>query len=491
MKFGHQLKQVLQEEFPPAWIDQAIGYQQLKKCLHRLEKELSSFGLTPETLRQLLQEVEDHNTRAESELASQTEALAREEQIEKPFEYILTPEARAEQDLRDAANSDEKAPENTFHPKLLFTVDVATGEPLSANLSPETRSKLHQLALENGITNVRVTEVTELDEAAASEASDEDPQRSSSNSSSGTTTSPRELRMIEVPLTSDSEFFSMLTTQLSGIAELQSVEEKRLHTVIIQISQKINKIIEANPGKKRDIRDVVRWRRILNYYTDCNVFFETKPSMRVVAHTVTEAEKQLLQFTNMLNKEKLTNFKSEDSEASVNMFLELNQDLLQTLKFQEINNTAMYKILKKFDKRTALGVKATFPNKVHIPVFTDAVAKAVCYQVNKDVVETVPRLSDYSCAICSDIHWRPVRLECDHVFCIRCMIVMQRNKQSRCPLCRKEGILALHDADLDDEMKKFLEKWFPDEVTRKQKENEFLAGVDQYGEAYKAKCIVM
>jgi E3 ubiquitin-protein ligase BAH len=44
---------------------------------------------------------------------------------------------------------------------------------------------------------------------------------------------------------------------------------------------------------------------------------------------------------------------------------------------------------------------------------------------------------------------------------------------------------------LDDDLAKYLTKWFPDEVKVKQKENEFLAGVDEYGEAYKTKCAVM
>jgi hypothetical protein len=55
-----------------------------------------------------------------------------------------------------------------------------------------------------------------------------------------------------------------------------------------------------------------------------------------------------------------------------------------------------------------------------------------------------------------------------------------------------------HVADVDDidnldhELATFLKKWFPDEVKTKQRYNELMAGVDQYGEVYATqKCVIM
>jgi E3 ubiquitin-protein ligase BAH len=49
-----------------------------------------------------------------------------------------------------------------------------------------------------------------------------------------------------------------------------------------------------------------------------------------------------------------------------------------------------------------------------------------------------------------------------------------------------------HTDNLDHEMAAFLKKWFPDEVKTKQRYNELMAGVDQYGEVYATqKCVVM
>lgn len=55
MKFAHQLKEALRREgFPPHWVESAVPYGQLKKCIKKVEGELRGFGLDAETLRQLL-----------------------------------------------------------------------------------------------------------------------------------------------------------------------------------------------------------------------------------------------------------------------------------------------------------------------------------------------------------------------------------------------------------------------------------------------------
>jgi E3 ubiquitin-protein ligase BAH len=107
-----------------------------------------------------------------------------------------------------------------------------------------------------------------------------------------------------------------------------------------------------------------------------------------------------------------------------------------------------------------------------------------------------------------DIKWRPVKLGCGHVFCIRCLIIMQGKKQEKCPLCRQSTVGAANSGkqgsqgccvifaetfadNLDHELSVFLKKWFPDEVKAKQKYNELMAGIDQYGEVYAKKCVVM
>ena len=83
MKFAHEFKEALSREgmscssthstrhlyhhlymradhshlplgYPTRWLDSAIPYSQLKKCLKKVQRELRELGLDPETLQQLL-----------------------------------------------------------------------------------------------------------------------------------------------------------------------------------------------------------------------------------------------------------------------------------------------------------------------------------------------------------------------------------------------------------------------------------------------------
>jgi E3 ubiquitin-protein ligase BAH len=69
------------------------------------------------------------------------------------------------------------------------------------------------------------------------------------------------------------------------------------------------------------------------------------------------------------------------------------------------------------------------------------IAKAICFKVNEELLTVVPQLNDYLCPVCFSIAYKPVRLRCLHVFCIRCMITMQRARNRYCPMCRDDVVL--------------------------------------------------
>ncbi|OCK84381.1 RING-14 protein-like protein [Lepidopterella palustris CBS 459.81] len=480
MKFGHAFQQRLKKDgFPPEWIESAISYGQLKKCIKRVQTELANLGLDRQTLGQLLRHVENYNAEAESG----------GDVDEKPFEYILqAPEEQPEQE-----NAPFTAPRTPFHPKLLFIVDDATGEPLSASLAPETKAKLHQLAVLKGLSDIRVSEVSNLDDIAAkpntSNSSKTFSIDDSSTISSERETGSRSIRMIEVPLTSDTEFFETLSNELSGIASLQAREEKKLHQMVSELSKTITKLTE--PDRSSNRKDIEKWRAVFQAYVEANIFFATG-ELDHGAHDVAKAEANLLKFSQVIAEKGLaTDFKNKEGLSALTQFININREMLQMLRFQEINYTAMVKILKKFDKRTALGVRAEFPKRFEFPMFSENTAKSVCTQLSKDILSTVPQLDDYLCPLCFEIKWRPVKLRCSHIFCIRCLIRMQKDEQDHCPLCRSKVVMEACAENLDDDLAAYLKKWFPKEVKAKQKMNEYLAGIDEYGEAYKAKCVVM
>src|SRR5579862_49062 len=65
MKFGHEFQEALKrDDFPQHWVQSAIAYGQLKRCIKRVQGELSRLGLDVPTLRQLLQTVENSGSPA-------------------------------------------------------------------------------------------------------------------------------------------------------------------------------------------------------------------------------------------------------------------------------------------------------------------------------------------------------------------------------------------------------------------------------------------
>lgn len=96
----------------------------------------------------------------------------------------------------------------------------------------------------------------------------------------------------------------------------------------------------------------------------------------------------------------------------------------------------------EFDKRTALGVQQSFPNFIPSELLSSqSLAKSICYKISEEVVAIIPQLNDYLCPVCFNISFKPIRLICGHVFCIRCMIVLQKAEQDHCPLCRSSVVL--------------------------------------------------
>lgn len=96
----------------------------------------------------------------------------------------------------------------------------------------------------------------------------------------------------------------------------------------------------------------------------------------------------------------------------------------------------------EFDKRTALGARQALPDLVSAKsLSSQSLAKSLCYKISEEVLTVVPQLNDYLCPVCFNIAYKPVRLRCGHVFCIRCIIVLQRAKDDHCPLCRGSVVM--------------------------------------------------
>jgi E3 ubiquitin-protein ligase BAH len=333
MKYAREFKgHLLTEGFPPHWVDSAISYGQLKKCIKRVQHELAALGLDAETLQRLLQTVEENQaTAAEQEPASSEETTS--PGTEKPFEY------------RFSGSNVEKG---LVRPKLLFVVDAKTGEPLDATLAPETRNYLHRLAVAERLTNVRITDDVNENNQEVVEDDGGSLERSSSHGSGsseerqGSTGRPR--KYVEVPLLSDSEFFGVLEREVSGLAKLQEAEQKKLTAEIEELGTAVSKVTRPRDSKSRT--DLSRWQRIFELYRDSNIFFATNEQDHGV-HNRAKAQKQWEFFLSEVQKAELGgNFRRKENFSALEKFMAINVELLQSLRFQEINQIAMNKILK-------------------------------------------------------------------------------------------------------------------------------------------------
>jgi E3 ubiquitin-protein ligase BAH len=343
MKYARQFQDHLKNDgYPPEWINSAISYASLKKCIKRVQRELATLGLDVETLRQLLASVEDgqggeHNSTIAVATQEDNDDVHEEEDGHRNGSTStacsnVSDNSKDEQQLpfQYTFSTEHSSPSRRIVPKLLFIVDAETGEPLSANLAPETRNYLHQLAVTEKLTTVRITDETDEDESSINDPLNQQTQRS--------------IRYIQIPLTTDSEFFRLLERELTRLSQLQVAERKKLSNDIHSIGDALSRA--ANPDSKSQRKDLARWRQLFECYIDAQVFFATNERDHG-SRGSNEAAKNFATFlTNARSANLLSGFKTVESAKSLDMFLNFNKELLKCLKFQEINQVAMTKILK-------------------------------------------------------------------------------------------------------------------------------------------------
>ncbi|CAG8554282.1 1173_t:CDS:2, partial [Scutellospora calospora] len=105
-------------------------------------------------------------------------------------------------------------------------------------------------------------------------------------------------------------------------------------------------------------------------------------------------------------------------------------------------------------------------------LYIEDLLKPLCFEMEQ-LSKIIPQLDDYTCPICLNISWKPIRLHCGHVFCHRCLVKAGRKGTQNCPICRAKN--AIYDADqgnLDVSLMNFLKLYFPQEAKKKQKANE-------------------
>ncbi|KNB06118.1 hypothetical protein FOXG_08168 [Fusarium oxysporum f. sp. lycopersici 4287] len=457
--------------FPAHWVDHAIPYSQLKKCLKKVARELHELGLDPETLRELLN-------------PDETSPVALKYKLNGGADSHLRPKLTVQVHLQDGVPVDASLAPNTRDFLNKIAINLPQNQP--AQVEPVTKSPIPD-SVKDAAKAETVVETTsapsaETVDALADEANDKLAIALADEKTQWLDPSLADLtcywydrgmyEIIEVPLTFDAEFFEMLQSDVNNLDALQMEEEKTMTS---------------------EITDLARWRQIFELYLDAEIFFATHEQDHGERSSQV-ALRQLQWFQDQVAKQNLVkDFKLPESKAAFTRFINLNASLLKNMQFQELNKTAVAKILKKFDKRTALGVARKFPTVVHSDkLLAGTIARDVCSQMSQELVSKVPQLNDYLCPVCFSVAYLPVRLDCQHVFCIRCVIKIQRRKEKHCPLCRADVVLKASAMNLDYELQKYMKKYFAKEVKEKARANEIERGIEDYGPGYvHQECCIM
>ncbi|RKF72071.1 hypothetical protein GcM1_249157 [Golovinomyces cichoracearum] len=435
MKFAHEYRSVLEtEEFPAQWVAYAVPYRQLKKCLKKVQLELQDLGVNLSVPKQ--------------------NSYSRNKKLLCTGEPTIVDRKNQTQN-----NNKTCAPNNYihFHPQK-----VVTENDISQSTINNLQSYVNSCNEKSSLTKYRAMEDLSLEQEIT-------------------------------PLIFNVEFFNILKKDVALLELLQSQEQESLGNQIEALSTAITNL--AKPSKFRKT-DMYRWRELFEIYLRAGVFFSNN-ELDCGIRDSKKAAKQLTWFQSELSRRGLGNmFKLSASRDALEHFVAINISLLHLLKFQEINQKAISKILKKFVKRTHINVTGSISRFIKTDVImSGSVAKFVCLKLTQDLIKIIPQLDDYLCPICFAIVWQPIRMKCHHFFCIQCTIVLQRHKSPSCPLCRKNVIMEADQDNIDGELATFLKKYFPKEVKSKQIANEITNGIERYGIYYKhpseERCCIM
>ncbi|KAF9553445.1 hypothetical protein CPC08DRAFT_744734 [Agrocybe pediades] len=421
---------------------------------------------------------------------------------------------RSSDDLESVSEADsEEAPEEgrhgeesdlSVHTRLLWSFqqlhfgDEEGGVLNNAKQEEvDVLSREESLGLENGRADADTTSLVSPDVARAE------------------TTSAYQMQEVVIPLVHDSEFFNMLSTTLESISTHLSKMHEEFLSNLSELSRSIadsshpasvaagfhpSSSVTTHAGAVRvrsgELKsDLYFWREIFRLYVEAEVFESMGEASRG-EWSVEESEKRLQIFAQRVTSQGLGDhrkFKKKQSLQALESFLNLNLFILNVKKFSFANSEATRKILKKHTKRTALfypgfqsaSTASGAPQSLlalvpHSSPFS--FPRLLVQAVGETLLPIIPSLEDYSCLICTSIAFKPIRLSCGHLFCVRCLVKMQKRRKDNCPMCRSPSVLVANRSNVDWALLNFMQDWFPLESREKLKSNEKEAAEEELRE---------
>lgn len=296
------------------------------------------------------------------------------------------------------------------------------------------------------------------------------------------------VKSLKVLLETDAKFLNDLAAALSQLSAFQSQYKQIFETKINLMSNILADV--SSPM----MNDTYKWRELLKNYIESDIWTE-----RGKDRTPEDTIHQLKLFETKIGKLN-KHFKIKKSQQLLNEFIQLNYDIVAIKRFYELNQTAVYKILKKHDKRTHLLASEGFPKfTADETFFKDNIARSLVFQISSRLLTVIPNPDDYACPICKELSYKPIRLDCGHLYCLRCLVKAQKKNITNCPLCRATGVVAkANSLNLDKALMKKMRVEFPKEVKVKLNQNKAEKAQEDsesmlklYGYSEKGGCAIM
>lgn len=490
MKFAKKFQKVLAEEtLPDEWVQKAIQYKSLKKIINKTVTELESVGVSRDDMAINYEISKVHrqvrpimrmnvSPLAESVITDKLESLGYNYDV-KPLNLHSEEDHDDDNNNNDDDNSnDNKNGSNGTGSAALPSIKVDLENDSAAKEGKQKVEPADLNDLDMPTQDDKASVETSIEESAATYLHPMMNRAETLNSTTSSITSAvnpfddKPYYEITVFLHEDAKFFQMLYEEIEALNNFTDRRENEIMGWVENIASIVAKA--SSPEVKRN--DLYVWREIFLEYTESQIFFSTiERSAGLISNSASKL--RYGKFLEKIEQRKLVNkFRRKESLEAFMEFKDLNESILKVSNFQALNIMAISKILKKFDKRTHFKTKQLFPELMEqsekIDILQNSMGKDICSIMANHLLNIVPQVDDYLCPICCSVAYKPIRLDCGHVFCVRCLVKLQRKGDDRCPLCRKNVVLKADEHNLDVSRMVYLKMYFPKEVKQKQSENE-------------------
>ncbi|KAI0258543.1 hypothetical protein BC834DRAFT_980881 [Gloeopeniophorella convolvens] len=489
---------------PPDLRDSAIEYRKLKKLIHHIVGELESIGLSPPALHHFL------------------------EQDRSMPSGEINPRATG-------------APSANIRPKVVYELSPQVGkiEPqLQLSRIPRSDASHGARTCVTGVSAKRAKQAAHfrrfevsLERTKLPEVSVLIPtwylpvRRTKFILHSYETFEGSQAQQVTVPLVYDGAFYQLLSSALQSFSRRMQIVQVDFVAALHELAQTISQTARplssssafhhpysqaSDPGGVRSPHaflgfvfksDLYAWREIFQIYVESEIFESVTESARG-ERSVEDSEVRLTAFVDRVTSRGLGSrrtLKMKGSHVALKSFLSLNVLLLNLKKLHRANAEATRKILKKHAKRTSLPLPTLVypqsdPSIVSLPyrrvetttlVIPSQVAplpRQLVQAIGEILLPIIPHVDDYACLICTSIAFKPIRLSCGHLFCVRCLVKMQKRGDGKCPMCRSPTVLQADRFNVDWALLNFMQDWFPEESRQKLQSNEHESAKEQLAE---------